>query len=64
MQHGRGTGKAMGKAREEEELQGGFLCDPTTKSSLRVVAKPGDTWSVDLNFDEECIEVLLRTWAM
>ena len=36
----------------EEELAGGFKCDPTSKSTLRIVAKPGILLRLTRNFDK------------
>jgi hypothetical protein len=37
----------------DEELAQGYLCDPATKSSLRVVAKPGILLRLSRNFDKQ-----------
>ena len=36
----------------EEELSRGFMCDPTSKSTLRIVAKPGILLRLTRNFDK------------
>ena len=36
----------------EEESAGGFKCDPTSKSTLRIVAKPGIMLRLTRNFDK------------
>jgi hypothetical protein len=36
----------------ETELASGYLCDPTTKSDLRIVAKPGILIRLSRNFDK------------
>ena len=36
-----------------EQLASGYLCDPTTKSDLRIVAKPGILIRLSRNFDKQ-----------
>ena len=35
-----------------EELEAGFLCDPASKSSLRILARPGVTLRLTRNLDK------------
>ena len=37
----------------QQELDQGYLCDPTTKSNLRMVAKPGVIIRLSRNFDKQ-----------
>ena len=37
---------------DEEDLATGYMCDPTTKSSLRILARPGIKIRLTRNFDK------------
>ena len=37
---------------ESEDLATGYMCDPTTKSSLRILARPGIKIRLTRNFDK------------
>ena len=37
----------------EDELAGGYLCDPTSKSTLRIIARPGIMVRLTRNFDKQ-----------
>ena len=36
-----------------EQLEGGYCCDPTTKSTMRIVAQPGLVLRLSRNFDKQ-----------
>ena len=41
------------KGVSKEELDKGYLCDPTTKSDLRILARPGILIRLSRNFDKQ-----------
>ena len=41
------------KGISEEQLKDGYLCDPTTKSDLRILAIPGIIVRLSRNFDKQ-----------